>query len=122
MSLSPVAKTALPLLLIPEMFSDSNALPMGLAGIGLYSIPNTMLLWNVYTQHPRATRLWRTITLFADGAITLAFAGFGTYVMIGESRLGGWGDVIGALYLFLAIPAGAAFALDFIPYSFETTE
>ena len=54
-----------------------------------------------------------------DDAMTLGFLGIRSYAMVAESGLGGWGDLVGALYLLLALPAGIAFGLDLIPFAIE---
>lgn len=119
LSVPVIAKTAAPLFVIPEMFSDPGALPLGLAAIGLFSVPNAILLVNIYTDNPTGTRLWRRITTVTDGAMTLGFLGIAAYTIFADQDIGGWGTIIGAIYIALAIPAGVAFGLDFIPYPLE---
>ena len=116
LTLPPISKALVPLALLPEMISDPDVILPGAVAISLLSIPNSMLLINVYAGNSTGTQLWRNITKFTDAAMGLTIGGIGVWLLAG----GGWDLVIGTIYLLMSLPIWGFFALDFIPYSFES--
>ncbi|HEC62011.1 MAG TPA: hypothetical protein ENI27_07120 [bacterium] len=121
LTLPPISKVLIPLTLLPEMISDPDAIIPGAVAISFLSIPNSMLLINIYSGNSSGTQLWRNITKFTDAAMGLTVGGIGVWLLAGGGQAsGGWDMVIGTLYLLMSLPIWGFFALDFIPYSFES--
>ena len=66
---APALKVLLPIGMIPEMFIDSDSIIPGAIGLGLFTIPNSFLLYNVFTENPVGTSFWRKVTLYSDAAV-----------------------------------------------------
>ena len=118
LSLPVAAKAALPLALIPSAFQDPESIPVTAAALGLLTVPNTALLYNVATGNASGTAFWRNIVRITDGVSTVALAGYGAYLLSGSGG-GSWDDVVGVLVMAAAVPLAVSFGLDFIPFSAE---
>ena len=117
------AKIILPLMtFIPEMIADPDALFPGLAGIGIFTIPSSFLMYNIVTDNPAGTAFWRKVTVYTDGAAGIALAGSGLYMLFaGGNSTGGWNIIAGGMLILSSLPVFAAMGLDTIPYNLETT-
>ncbi len=118
---APALKVLLPLGMIPEMFIDSDSIIPGAIGLGLFTIPNSFLLYNVFTENPAGTSFWRKVTLYSDAAAGLTFAGTGIYLLAGGS-IGtgdGWDQLAGGLFVVMSTIVFGAVGADTVPYSFE---
>ncbi len=113
-----VVKTALGVGFIPEAFKDSSAIAPAAVLFGLLSVPNAVLLYNVYTQNPERTRMWRRVTVVADTIVAVAALTYGVVLVSGVTG-GSWDGVIGGLAIAISIPIGGFAVLDLFPYSFE---
>ena len=117
---APAVKVLFPLGMIPEMFLDSDSIIPGVIGLGLFTIPNSFLLYNVFTENPVGTSFWRKVTLYSDAAVGLTFVGAGIYLLadLGDSG-GGWDQLVGGLFIAMSTIVFGAVGMDAIPYSFE---
>lgn len=116
-----LAKTLVPLTLVPSMFNDADTILSGALAISVLSVPNTFLAYNILTGNPAGTSKWRKIVRFSDGAAFVALAGYSAYVLA-DSSAGNFNDLVGPLMLATSIPLGISFGLDFIPYSVEAAK
>jgi len=89
-----------------------------LAALGLLTVPNTALLYNIATDNAEGTTFWRNMVKITDATTTVAMAGYGTYLLVGPDS-GGWDGLVGTLLIVYALPLAVSFGLDFIPYSTE---
>ena len=117
---APALKVLLPIGMIPEMFIDSDSIIPGAIGLGLFTIPNSFLLYNVFTENPVGTSFWRKVTLYSDAAVGLSLAGSGIYLLAGGSFGGdGWDQLVGGLFVVMSTIVFGAVGADTVPYSFE---
>ncbi|MCK5201192.1 MAG: hypothetical protein KAR21_22715 [Spirochaetales bacterium] len=117
---APALKVLLPIGMIPEMFIDSDSIIPGAIGLGLFTIPNSFLLYNVFTENPVGTSFWRKVTLYSDAAVGLSLAGSGIYLLAGGSFGGdGWDQLVGGLFVVMSTIVFGAVGADMVPYSFE---
>ena len=110
------AKIIYPLTLIPEMFDDPDAIIPGAAGLGLFTLPNSILLYNVITENRQGTILWRKITAGVDFTAGIGFAGTGIFYL---ARNQNWDALTGMILLLESIPVLIFAGVDLFPYSFE---
>lgn len=113
-----VVKTGLGVAFIPEAFNDASAIAPAAVLFGLMSVPNAVLLYNVYTQNPERTRLWRRITVVTDTVLAVTALTYGIVLASGVTG-GSWDGVIGGLTIAFSIPIAGFAVLDLFPYSFE---
>ena len=115
------AKIVLPLAMIPEMFSDSDSILPGAIGLGLFTLPNSFLLYNVLTENPAGTKFWRTVTIYTDTTVGLTLLGSGIYFIAGGSSGGGggWDQLTGTLLVLLSAIIFGDVVIDTQSYSFE---
>ena len=118
---APALKVLLPLAMIPEMFIDNDSIIPGAVGLGLFTLPNSFLLFNVFTENPAGTTFWRKVTIYSDAAVGISFAGTGIYLLTGGSfgAGDGWDQLVGGLYFAMSAIVFGAVGADTIPYSFE---
>ena len=118
---APVLKVLLPLGMIPQMFIDSDSIIPGAIGLSLFTIPNSFLLYNVFTENPVGTSFWRKITLYTDAAAGVSFVGSGIYLLAGGSFEAGdgWDQLAGSLFILMSAIVFGAVGADTVPYSFE---
>ncbi len=115
------AKIVLPLTMIPEMVTDGDSLISGVIGLGLFTLPNSFLLYNIITENPEGTKFWRTVTIYSDASVGLALAGSGIYLLAGGSfgAGDGWDQLVGALFVLMSAVVFGGVSIDTMPYSFE---
>ncbi len=122
LSTPAIAKTVVPTVMaVTQLLEErsTDAIIMASFEIGLFTLPNTFLLYSVYTQNPEWTKVARTITKFTDGVAAATLTGYGIYLVTGLSQLAGWDQIVGIIALLYSVPIWVTFGLDFIPYSFE---
>jgi hypothetical protein len=117
-------KAALPLFLIPEAVMDGDALPYAAAFLAGITLPNAMVLQNLYSGDGEGTRFWRKFTFWSDMGVATACLGMGIYLMSGAASDGGassgFEPIIGIFYItVLAMPIYAISMLDRIPFKLE---
>lgn len=113
-----VVKTGLGVGFIPEAFNDSSAIAPAAVLFGLMSVPNAVLLYNVYTGNPEGTRRWRRITFVTDTVLAVTALTVGIVLVSGVTG-GSWDGVIGGLSIAFSVPIAGFAVLDLFPYSFE---
>lgn len=115
------AKIVMPITMIPEMFSDGDSVIPGAIGLGLFTLPNSFLLYNIITENPVGIEFWRTATLYSDITVGSALAGSGIYLIARSAINDGssWDDFIGSLYILMSAIVFGGVYLDTFPYSFE---
>ena len=119
-AVAPVLKVILPLTMIPEMIADSDSIIPGAIGLGLFSIPNSFLLYNVLTKNPAGTTFWRNVTMYTDTTVGLTLTGTGVYLLAGFGNdPGGWDPLVGGLFIVMSAIVFGAVGIDTVPYSFE---
>lgn len=116
-------KAVLPLFLLPEAIMDGDAIPITAALLAGVSVPNFMLLRNLYSGDAAGTRKWRKTVFWCEIGMATAFAGYGAY-LIASSRNNdedaGYDPVIGiAMISFFSLPLYGLAMLDRIPFDLE---
>lgn len=113
-------KVILPLTMIPEMINDSDSIIPGVIGLGLFSAPNSFLLYNVLTENPVGTTFWRNITMYTDAVAGVSILGSGVYLLAGFGNdPGGWDPLVGGIFVAISALVFGAVGLDTVPYTFE---
>ncbi len=116
-----MAKITISALSLAELpYDEPDALVMAGLEATLFVLPNSFLLYSVYTQNPELTKIARTVLKFTDGIAATLLAGYGIYLVSGlADNPSGWDQMVGVITIAYSIPIAAFFGLDFIPYSFE---
>ncbi|GEM_PF-6083048 len=117
-----VVKTAIPLFMLADTFTDPEPtlILYASAGILLYSLPNALLIYNVFNENPGWTRVLRTASIFTDGGLAVFLAGYGVLLFTNVLNTGaGTDDIIGMLFIGMSIPVAVTTIFDFFQYSFE---
>ena len=113
-----VVKTGVGFGFVPEAFNDSSAIAPAAVLFGLMSVPNAVLLYNVYTGNPEGTRRWRRITFVTDTVLAVTALTVGIVLVSGAAG-GNWDGLIGGIAIAFSIPIAGFAVLDIFPYSFE---
>jgi hypothetical protein len=118
-------KAALPLFLVPEAVMDGDALPLAAVLMAAITLPNVMVLQNLYSGDGEGTGFWRRFAFWSEIGVATACLGTGLYLISredsGEGPASGYDNIIGFAYIaLLAMPIYAASLLDRIPFKLES--
>jgi hypothetical protein len=118
-------KAVLPLFLLPEALADPDAAPIVALLIAGVSVPNFIVVRNLYTGDGPGTRRWRKAASWTELGLGLALAGIGAYYIasgsFSKSFDRDWDVLGGALIITVyAVPLVALSFLDRIPFKLES--
>ena len=103
-----------------QMVSDSDSIIPGAISLGLFSLPNSFLLYNIITENPVGTSFWRKVTIYTDFAAGFTVLGSGIYLLAGFGNdPTGWDPLVAGIYFAMSAIIFGAVGMDQTPYSFE---
>jgi hypothetical protein len=103
---------------VSTVFTHSSLEAAGInaLALGVYTVPNSMMLLGLYQQNPDRVTLWRRTAAVAQTGMAAVAAGTGVYALAADD---GWGDLVGAVFLLASVPMFATAAMHYSPFSVE---
>jgi len=119
--LAPVVlKAAAPFGMAVNSIAGGLSLAPAGALIGVWTVPNSLLLVAVAKNDAGSIRLWRTVNFVVDASVFAVTFGLGVYTLAQPSSGGeNWNDLIGALGIAISVPFGLSAGIDLIPFPAE---